>query len=474
LLFSDGDEVSQVTEFHSLTGLPFWPGEPSRKNFLAAAGHGLFAARERMKCKGTRGRRVRLAMLEENLCNSAMKLLHSADWQLGKCFKQFGDKASELRQVRFETLRRALQTARDRRVDAFVVAGDLFEDNEVDDSVVRSAVSVFAAFADVPVFILPGNHDPFIGPGSVWNRQSFLGVPNNVKVFRAAESVEINGGYLLASPLQQKNSTLDPSFKIVELATKLPAERIQVGVTHGALAIPSKHEPNDFPIALNAASRAKLDFLAAGHWHNWLLSDDGRLLMPGTPETDEFDQTDSGFVALVEVNERGKPPQIEKLPIATLSWQTLDFDFLDVDNARRHLQAEMAKLNDRSKTSVVRVRVRGSAARDVLADTRRWLDELLKPFLFAQLQDESSLAFSPAELDFLKANHPILSQVLADLDQMSALTIGTRNDSVSAEPLSPADKDRLLGEAHIEASELKATHFELARQLLLQKLQEAK
>lgn len=403
-----------------------------------------------------------------------MKLLHSADWQLGKCFKQFGEKAGELRQVRLETLRRALQTARDRRVDAFVIAGDLFEDNEIDDSVVRSAVGIFAAFADVPVFILPGNHDPFIGPGSVWNRQSFLDAPKNVKVFHTAESVEINDGFLLASPLQQKNSTLDPSLKLVDLAAKLPAERIQVGVTHGALAIPSKHQPNDFPIALNAASRAKLDYLAVGHWHNWLMVDNGRLLMPGTPETDEFDQTDSGFIALVEVSERGKPPQIEKLPIARLGWHMFDFDFLDADAARQHLQAEMVKLNDRAKTSVVRVWAHGSAERDVLAGTRQWLDELLKPFPFAQLHDESSFAFSPVELDFLKVNHPILAQVLADLDQMSALTIGTRNDSVSAEPLSPADKDRLLSEAHIEPSELKESHFELARQLLLQNLQEAR
>ena len=177
---------------------------------------------------------------------------------------------------------------------------------------------------------------------------------------------------------------------------------------------------------------------------------------------------------IVEVNERSRPPKIEKLPIATLGWHTLDFDFLDTDAARQHLQSEMAKLNDRAKASVVRIRMRGSAARDVLTATRQWLDELLKPFPFAQLHDDSGLAFSTAELDFLKANHPILAQVLADLDQMSALSVGTRNDSVSAEPLTPADKDRLLNEAHIEPSELKATHFELARQLLLQNLQEAR
>lgn len=424
-------------------------------------GHGQIAA----KASG-------LASSRQILFNAAVKLLHSADWQLGKCFKQFGGKADELRQVRFETLRHALQIARERRVDAFVIAGDLFEDNEIDDSVVRSAVAVFAEFSDVPVFILPGNHDPFNGPGSVWNRQSFLVAPKNVRVFRNAESVKVGDGYLLASPLQQKNSTIDPSLKLVELAASHSTDRIQVGITHGALAIPSKHELNDFPIALNAASRAKLDYLAVGHWHNWLLGDDGRLLMPGTPETDEFDQTDSGFVALVEINGRGKPPQIEKLPVATLGWRTLDFDFLDVDAARQRLQAETAKLNERAKTSILRVHVRGSAARDVLTATRQWLDDLLKPFPFAQLHDESNLALSPAELDFLKAKHPILSQVFADLDQLSALTTGTRNDSNTAEPLTPADKDTLLSDAHIEPSELKAKHFELARQLLLQNLQE--
>ena len=57
-----------------------------------------------------------------------MKLLHTADWQLGARFKQFGDRAGELREARFTALRRALEIARDRKVNTFVIAGDLFED----------------------------------------------------------------------------------------------------------------------------------------------------------------------------------------------------------------------------------------------------------------------------------------------------------------------------------------------------------
>ena len=92
-----------------------------------------------------------------------MKFLHTADWQLGARFKQFGEKAGELREARFTALRRALEVARDRKVDAFIIAGDLFEDNEVDDAIVRRVVSLFSDFTGFSTFILPGNHDPYSG-----------------------------------------------------------------------------------------------------------------------------------------------------------------------------------------------------------------------------------------------------------------------------------------------------------------------
>lgn len=403
-----------------------------------------------------------------------MKLLHTADWQLGARFKQFGERAGELREARFTSLRRALEIARDRKVDAFIIAGDLFEDNEVDDAVVTRAVNLLCDFHGFPTFILPGNHDPLTGPGSVWNRASFQSAPKTVRVFHNAEFVELDTGFILASPLQQKKSTIDPSLKLVDLTKQLPGEKVKVGVTHGSPDIPSLREDNDFPIATNAATRAELDFLCLGHWHSWLLADNGRMLMPGTPEPDAFDRRDCGSVALVDIGERGAQPQLEKLHVATMGWHTFDFNFLDAETARQNLQNALATLSERAKQSVVRIRMRGTAARDVLTTTRAWVNESLKPFPIAQLDDESGLAFTPAELDFLKANHPILAQVLADLAQMAALTIGTRNDSTSAEQLSPADKDKLLTEANIEPTALKAAHFDLARQLLLQNLQEAR
>jgi hypothetical protein len=138
------------------------------------------------------------------------------------------------------------------------------------------------------------------------------------------------------------------------------------------------------------------------------------------------------------------------------------------------LQQATASLSTQTDSSVIRVRVRGSATREVSMSTSQWLNKLLKPFSISQLHDESSLALSAAELEHLKSNHPILAQVLGDLDQIATFTIGAKNENATVEQLSPKQVDELLESAHIEKSSLTAAHFELARQMVLQKLQDAK
>jgi DNA repair exonuclease SbcCD nuclease subunit len=402
-----------------------------------------------------------------------MKLLHSADWQLGARFAQFGEHAERLRQARLATLRRALDVARENEVDAFLIAGDLFESNHVDNAVVSAALAAFCDFPDVPVFILPGNHDPHSGPGSVWTRRSFVDAPKHVAVFREAQRLELGGAYLLASPLGQKVSTVDPSLKLDELARDLPPDGVRIGITHGALAIPGKHQPNDFPIDLAAATRAGLDYLAVGHWHEWQVYDQGRLVMPGTPEPDSFDRAASGRVALVEVPERGVIPKVEPVQVAGLNWQALTLDALDGEAGREALGARLEALLPAASTTVLRLCLAGAVSPQALEETRAWLKPRLEPFPICLLVDQTTLVLSEAELQQLHGRHPILAEVLADLDQMAVLFAGSRPGSASpAQAVSFAEAERLLADARIDTASLTTAHFNLARQLLLQKYRE--
>ena len=384
-----------------------------------------------------------------------LRFIHSADWQLGARFTQFGQRAQQLREARLDTLRRALALARQHNADALLIAGDLFEDNQVSDSLVAATLEIFRAHPDVPVYILPGNHDPHTGPDSVWQRKPFLApaIPANVRILRDAAIHDLGGNArLIASPLHQKRSPNDPSAKLADLAATLPADTIKIGITHGSPAIESKHKPDDFPIALNAATRAGLDYLAIGHWHDWLDTlDNGRILMPGTPEPDRFANTDNGNIALVEIPAPRQPPRVQKLPVATLSWRELDYDLAPAaaapETARAAFAATLAQHAPDPARTVLRITMKGSASPATLSETRAWLETLRAPYLASQLTDNTKLALSPAELADLQTRHPILAQVLSDIDRLETLATGNAQALMNNEecrmknepPASPPD-----------------------------------
>jgi len=404
------------------------------------------------------------------------RFIHSADWQLGARFSQFGARGGRLREARLVTLKRALDLAREHKVDAFIVAGDLFEDNQVDETLVATVVGLFADYPSVPVYLLPGNHDPFSGPDTVWQRKAFLNAPDHIHVLSRAEAIDLGDVWLLASPLQQKLSTIDPSKKLAELAAGLPSDAIKIGITHGALAIDGKHQPNDFPIALDAATRAGLDYLAVGHWHNWLSdTDGGRIVMPGTPEPDQFDNQRCGQVALVEMQAHGQVPKVQPLQVATLTWKVLTFDFLAEEASRTTLTHELEGLTPTAANAVLRIILTGTASPKQVAEIHNWLESALAPFLVGQLADRTTVALTPTELQDLRSRHPILAQVLADISQLEVLSTG-RTPVVPAsegtEPLSLSEAQALLAQAKIELSKLTSEHLMQTRQILIQTMQE--
>ncbi|MEO7797443.1 MAG: DNA repair exonuclease [Opitutaceae bacterium] len=412
------------------------------------------------------------------------RFIHSADWQLGARFSQFGMRGPRLREARIVTLRRALGLAREHGVDAFLIAGDLFEDNQVDDALVSAVLELFREHASVPIFILPGNHDPFTGPDSVWQRKAFLAAPANVRVLHEPGVIDLGGALLLASPLQQKLSTIDPSLRFVAQAASLPADAIKIGLTHGALAIEAKHQPNDFPIALNAASRAGLDYLAIGHWHNWLAdTDGGRVVMPGTPEPDRFANDANGHVALVEIPGRGQPPHVKPLGVNTLTWRSLAFDFLSPEASRASLETALTDLRRQAERAVVRVTFTGTASPKSVAETRAWVESALAPFLVGQIVDRTRIALSTAELADVQSRHPILAQTLADIDRLESLATGETRSAlvapsevagpgVTQPALSLAEIQALLSPSKIDLANLTPEFFSQLRQMLLQTLQE--
>lgn len=96
-----------------------------------------------------------------------VRFLHSSDWQLGVT-RHFLDADSQARwaAARFDAIRNLGQIAVREQCEFIVVAGHVFESNQVDRRTVVKACEAMSEIG-IPMFLLPANHDP-LDAGSVF------------------------------------------------------------------------------------------------------------------------------------------------------------------------------------------------------------------------------------------------------------------------------------------------------------------
>jgi DNA repair exonuclease SbcCD nuclease subunit len=255
----------------------------------------------------------------------AFRLLHTADWHLGKTFPLFeGDSQKKLRRARLEVLTEVFAAATRSVVDAVLCAGDLFDRADPGPDWWQGLLEVFAKLpANFPaMFLLPGNHDPLLAE-SVWAPgHSFrAGLPAFVRVVdRENFCEEIKPGLVLyAVPCTSKAGASDPVEKIPPRGTS--DNSVRIGLVHGTTFDLPGCEMN-FPIRADAARAHGLDYLAIGDTHGYrVVQDNPPVVYPGAPEPTAFDEVDPGHVVLVSFSRSRGRPLLRKLLVARWCWR---------------------------------------------------------------------------------------------------------------------------------------------------------
>ncbi|CAM4235293.1 metallophosphoesterase family protein [Bordetella muralis] len=246
-------------------------------------------------------------------------LIHTADWQIGRQYGQFEtDDAAMLAEARYETVARIAALAAERRADAVLVAGDVFDTQAVSDRSIRRLFDALAAFAG-PWVMIAGNHDAALAD-SVWSRAHQLGcIGPNVHIPLRPGVVDLPGQNLavLAAPLTQRH-TYDDTTAIFDALETAPG-RLRVGLAHGSVTgrLPDTVDSAN-PIAADRAARARLDYLALGDWHG-TLQIDARTWYAGTPEPDRFRSNANGSVLDVQLA-TGAEPVVQSVPVGRFRW----------------------------------------------------------------------------------------------------------------------------------------------------------
>ena len=295
-----------------------------------------------------------------------MRFLHTADWQLGMTRHFLEGEA----QPRYTAARRDVVSglgalAKESGAEFVVVAGDVFDDNQLDPRVISQSLEAMRAI-EIPVYLLPGNHDP-LDAASVYTSTLFgAECPDNVIVLDRAGCYDVRPGVqLVAAPWRSKRPTTD---LVAEVLADLPADgTVRVVVAHGGVDIldPDPTRPSLIRLGAvrDALERGSIHYVALGDKHSQTqVDEDGRVWYSGSPEVTNYDdiEPDPGHVLIVDVDEVDPAYCVAVHPHRVGTWRFVTLR-AQVDNDRdiADLDLNLDLLTDKDRT-VVRLVLTGT------------------------------------------------------------------------------------------------------------------
>jgi DNA repair exonuclease SbcCD nuclease subunit len=321
----------------------------------------------------------------------AVRFLHTADLQLGMTRRFLTEEAqARFTQDRIDVIRRIGGLVREHGCSFVVAAGDTFDANEVERSVVARALEAFAD-VPVPVLLLPGNHDAF-DAGSVYRARAFQErCPAHVRVITPATLAHwVDGVEVLGAPWTSRRAAHD---LLAEACAALGrAEHLRVLVGHGAVDAlsPDRRDPARIGLAgLEAALAAeKVHYVALGDRHSFtLVGDSGRVAYAGSPEPTDFDERSAGHVALVDLDRERAAVE----PIAVGRWRFAALAAeLETAEEVAALERRLVALSAKERC-VMRLHLRAALPLPAMAALEDVLDRARDTFAAVDLGPDSSL-----------------------------------------------------------------------------------
>lgn len=334
-----------------------------------------------------------------------MRFVHTADWQLGMT-RHFlaGDAQPRYSAARRDAVAGLGVLAAEAGAEFVVVAGDVFEHNQLAPQVISQSLEAMRTLG-IPVYLLPGNHDP-LDASSVYTSALFTAeCPDNVVVLDTAGVHQVRPGLeIVAAPWRSKAPSADLAAAALDGLTDDGTLRILVA--HGGVDVldPDPGNPSLIRLAAlqDALARGAVHYVALGDKHSRTqVGATGRVWYSGSPEVTNFDdiESDPGHVLIVDIDDATSAVTVEARHVGRWRFLTLH---RRVDDSRdvADLDINLDQLPDKDRT-VARLALTGSLSVTDRAALDACLDKYAR--LFAWLgtwERHTDLAVIPADGEF--------------------------------------------------------------------------
>jgi DNA repair exonuclease SbcCD nuclease subunit len=311
-----------------------------------------------------------------------LTIVHCADVHLETTFPDTRGGAGR-RKALADAFVRIVDEAIRRGAGVLTIGGDLYESERAGPQTFRFLSEQFARFGK-PVYIAPGNHDPY-GPGSLFARKD---LPPNVKIFSEAAwrafplapDVTLWGfGHTRSEPGRPFSNA------------RFEREGIQIALVHGsdeARCPPNKRVTAPFNTAEVVASGASL--LLTGHYHGgYVVSQSGKpvLAYPGSPEPIKFGEGPGHGALSVTID--GASIDVRPIPTARTRMVDLQCDLTDVAHENGAFERIWPVLAGYGADDFVRLHLTGSVADGTRIDRALIEDRLGSTLGSLEVSDET-------------------------------------------------------------------------------------
>ena len=304
-----------------------------------------------------------------------VRFIHTADWQIGKPYRRVKDeqKRFKLRQERLNVISRIREAARMNGSKFVLIAGDLFDSPTPSSSVVTEVLEIIGEI-NVPVIVIPGNHDHG-ALGTVWHTDNFKKYQKqmapNLSLLLESDPFEIEDAVILPCPLLRNKDNTDPTLWLRNFNwNTISISKPRIVLAHGSVR---EFGGQNYNLNEETQSRAnnlvnldqlpidEIDYIALGDWHN-LKQVSENAWYSGTPEPDRFDQGENnnrGQVLQVDVS-RLQKPEVKSIATGRIKWHNLNFRFnsdKDLDRFERQVEGLTA---GRVSRDLLRVEISGA------------------------------------------------------------------------------------------------------------------
>jgi len=311
----------------------------------------------------------------------------------------------EIQEKIYETLKKAVNITKEKKLDAILIPGDLFDSDGIDYEIFEKVYETFKLLDNIPVIITPGNHDFY---NNVFSKEviGFYGiqVPKNIYIFSSEKFTP----FVTENAIIYGCAAYERDFLPFAYPPEIDSKKINIGIFHGSYMeyIPPKKE---IWLAFNKDQLIKsgFDYVALGHYHKYFeIKDENGITRAAyggsaVPITKEEIGPRGGLIVVIEKEGEKSNVHTEFIKLAPLEVKKVEEMISEEDSLEKLINKILSF--DKENT-LLYLKLSGNISHEVSLKIEKELEKLRQKFLYIKIDTSALLEYGNLEELILEHN----------------------------------------------------------------------